>query len=91
MANNIGIIGTAVSAVFLLLIAAINILVLVDIYKMWRQVARGGAYEEQKVEDYLKNRGLLARLFRPIIKPGGRLLEDVPGGSALRPRLRHRD
>ena len=53
---------------FLLLIAAINILVLIDIYKMWRQVARGGAYEEQKVEDYLQNRGLLARLFRPIIR-----------------------
>ncbi len=68
LANHIGVIGTAVSALFLLLIAAINILVLIDIYKMWRQVAQGGVYEEQKVEDYLQSRGLLARLFRPIIR-----------------------
>ena len=68
LSAHIGIIGTAVSAVFLLLIAAINILVLIDIYKMWRQVAGGGAYEEQAVEEYLNQRGLLARLFRPIIK-----------------------
>ena len=68
LSANIGIIGTAVSAVFLLLIAAINILVLLDIYKMWRQVATGGVYEEQAVEEYLNQRGLLARLFRPIIK-----------------------
>jgi high-affinity nickel-transport protein len=68
LANKIGVIGTAVSALFLLLIATINILVLIDIYKMWRQVSRGGSYEEQKVEDYLQNRGLLARLFRPVIR-----------------------
>ncbi|HWE61845.1 MAG TPA: HoxN/HupN/NixA family nickel/cobalt transporter, partial [Chloroflexota bacterium] len=68
LASNIGVIGTTVSAVFLLLIATINILVLVDIYKMWRQVSRGGSYEEQKVEDYLQHRGLLARLFRPVIR-----------------------
>ena len=68
LSANIGIIGTTVSAVFLLLIAAINIVVLIDIYKMWRQVARGGTYEEQKVEDYLQQRGLLARLFRPITR-----------------------
>ena len=68
LTNKIGIIGTTVSAVFLLLIATINIIVLIDIYKMWRQVARGGVYEEQKVEDYLQNRGLLARIFRPIVR-----------------------
>jgi high-affinity nickel-transport protein len=68
LASKIGVIGTTVSAAFLLLIAAINILVLLDIYKMWRQVAQGGSYEEQKVEDYLQNRGLLARLFRPVIR-----------------------
>src|SRR6266700_2353366 len=45
LSANIGIIGTTVSAIFLLLIAAINILVLIDIYKTWRQVARGGTYE----------------------------------------------
>ncbi len=68
LTDKIGIIGTTVSAVFLLLIATINIIVLIDIYKMWRQVSRGGVYEEQKVEDYLQNRGLLARIFRPIVR-----------------------
>jgi nickel/cobalt transporter (NiCoT) family protein len=68
LTDKIGIIGTTVSAIFLLLIATINIIVLLDIYKMWRQVARGGVYEEQKVEDYLQHRGLLARIFRPIVR-----------------------
>jgi high-affinity nickel-transport protein len=68
LASNVGVIGTSVSALFLLLIAAINIVVLIDIYKMWRTVSAGGTYEEHKVEEYLNQRGLLARLFRPIVR-----------------------
>jgi high-affinity nickel-transport protein len=68
LATNLGVIGTIVSSAFLLLIAAINMLVLRDIYRMWRQVSRGGAYEEAKIEDYLNQRGLLARIFRPIVR-----------------------
>ena len=61
-------IGTSVSAAFLLVIGFINLAVLLDIYRMFRRVSHGGAYDEQSLEDYLQNRGLLARLLRPALR-----------------------
>jgi high-affinity nickel-transport protein len=63
-----GLIGTSVSAAFLLLIGFINLAVLVDIYRMFRRVSQGGAYDEQSLEDFLQNRGLLARMLRPALR-----------------------
>ena len=63
-----GLIGTAVSAAFLLLIGLINLVVLIDIYRMFRRVARGGAYSEETLEEFLNERGLLARVFRPMLR-----------------------
>ena len=63
-----GLIGTTVSATFLLVIGFINLAVLLDIYRMFRRVSQGGAYDEQSLEDFLQNRGLLARLLRPALR-----------------------
>jgi high-affinity nickel-transport protein len=63
-----GLIGTTVSAVFLLVIGLINLIVLIDIYRMFRRVSAGGEYDEESLEDFLNNRGLLARLFRPMLR-----------------------
>jgi high-affinity nickel-transport protein len=63
-----GLIGTIVSATFLLVIGTINLVVLIDIYRMFRRVASGGAYDEETLEDFLANRGLLARLLRPMLR-----------------------
>ncbi len=63
-----GLLGTTVSAAFLLLIGLINLVVLIDIYRMFRRVSAGGAYDEESLEDFLNNRGLLARLFRPMLR-----------------------
>jgi nickel/cobalt transporter (NiCoT) family protein len=63
-----GLIGTSVSAIFLLVIGAINLVVLIDIYRMFRRVSRGGSYDEESLEDFLQNRGLLARVFRPMLR-----------------------
>jgi high-affinity nickel-transport protein len=63
-----GLIGTAVSAVFLLVIGLINLVVLVDIWRAFRRVSSGGGYDEQGLEDFLNNRGLLARVFRPMLR-----------------------
>ncbi len=63
-----GLIGTAVSGTFLLVIGVINLVVLVDIARMFRTVKAGGAYSEENLEDYLNNRGLLARLLRPAMR-----------------------
>jgi high-affinity nickel-transport protein len=68
MKNVGGVIGTSVSGLFLLIIAIINLIVLTDIYRTWRQVVRGGTYDDKKLDEYLSNRGLLARLFRPMLK-----------------------
>jgi high-affinity nickel-transport protein len=63
-----GLIGTSVSAIFLIVIGVINLIVLVDIYRMFRSVSAGGEYDEQTLDDYLSNRGLLARLLRPAMR-----------------------
>ncbi|MGI8824499.1 MAG: HoxN/HupN/NixA family nickel/cobalt transporter [Chloroflexota bacterium] len=63
-----GVIGTTVSGAFLIIIATINIVVLLDIYKTWRRVVKGGTYDDKTLDEYLQNRGLLARLFRPLLK-----------------------
>ncbi|MGH2467389.1 MAG: HoxN/HupN/NixA family nickel/cobalt transporter [Candidatus Limnocylindrales bacterium] len=63
-----GLIGTTVSALFLLVIGLINLVVLIDIYRMFRSVSAGGAYNDQSMEDFLNNRGLLARIFRPMLR-----------------------
>jgi high-affinity nickel-transport protein len=58
-----GIIGTLVSASFLYLIAALNLVVLVGIVKMWRK-AKLGQYQPDELDVLLANRGLLNRIFR---------------------------
>ena len=63
-----GLIGTTVSAVFLLVIGLLNLVVLIDIYKMFRRVSAGGSYDEQTLEEFLDNRGLLARLLKPMLR-----------------------
>ncbi|TAM70878.1 MAG: HoxN/HupN/NixA family nickel/cobalt transporter [Chloroflexota bacterium] len=67
--QNVGsLIGTTVSAVFLLVIGLINLVVLIDIYRLFRTVSGGGAYNDRSMEDFLENRGLLARIFRPMLR-----------------------
>lgn len=61
-------VGTTISAAFLLVIGLINLIVLVDIYRMFRRVSAGGSYDEQSLEEFLNNRGLLARIFKPMTK-----------------------
>ena len=61
------VIGTSVSGLFLLVVAGINIIVFADVYRTWRTVVHGGRYDEATLDDYLSRRGLLARLFRPLL------------------------
>jgi nickel/cobalt transporter (NiCoT) family protein len=62
------IVGTLVSTLFLFLIAAINIVVLVNVWKAFRRVRAGGTFTEQDFDLLLNNRGMLARLFRPLFR-----------------------
>ncbi|PYC76265.1 HoxN/HupN/NixA family nickel/cobalt transporter [Streptomyces tateyamensis] len=65
-------IGTAVSGTFLYLIAAINLVVLAGIWRVFRRM-RSGQFDEAALEEQLENRGLMNRLLgratRSIAKP----------------------
>jgi high-affinity nickel-transport protein len=67
-----GWIGTLVSGSFLYLIAAINIVILVGIVRVFREM-RTGRYDEAGLEEQLQKRGfmnrLLGRLTRAVTKP----------------------
>jgi high-affinity nickel-transport protein len=62
-----GLIGTTVSGTFLYIIAIINIIILVGIVKVFRDMRRG-VYDEETLEEHLANRGLMNRILRPIMK-----------------------
>src|SRR5579884_2152366 len=59
-------VGTAVSALFLLAIAAINVVILCGVYRSFRRVKSGRAYRDEDLAAVLAGHGLLARLFRPL-------------------------
>ncbi len=61
-----GVIGTLVSALFLLTIAAMNIVILSGVWRTFRNVKSGGRYVDEDLDIFLANRGLLARIFRPV-------------------------
>jgi nickel/cobalt transporter (NiCoT) family protein len=63
-----GIVGTLVSALFLYVIAFINLLVLWEIFQTFRKVTRGESYSDQTLEDFLNQRGLMSRFFRPLLR-----------------------
>jgi high-affinity nickel-transport protein len=57
-----GTIGTVLSASFLYLIALLNLIVLIGIFKVFREM-RKGAYDETQLEAQLQARGLMYRFF----------------------------
>ncbi len=68
LANAGGIAGTAISALFLFAIAGINIVVLVDVYRTFRRVERGGAYSESALDSSLAQRGFWSRCTAPLMR-----------------------
>src|SRR5277367_4770154 len=64
--NIASMVGTLVSAFFLLAIGIVNLIVLRSIYATFVRVRQGGAYVEEDFDLLLGNRGFLSRLFRPM-------------------------
>jgi high-affinity nickel-transport protein len=62
-----GIIGTSVSGTFLYLIAALNVVVLAGIIKVFREM-RSGRYSDQELEEQLAKRGLMNRFLGPLAR-----------------------
>ncbi|HTW38515.1 MAG TPA: HoxN/HupN/NixA family nickel/cobalt transporter [Steroidobacteraceae bacterium] len=61
-----GLISTSVSALFLLLIATMNLMIFHSVWRTFQHVRRGGRYVEEDLDLLLNKRGFAARLFRPL-------------------------
>ncbi len=62
-----GIVGTPVSGTFLYVIAALNLIVLAGIVKVFREM-RSGRYDDEQLEEQLNKRGLMNRFFGPLAR-----------------------
>jgi high-affinity nickel-transport protein len=74
-----GWIGATVSGTFLYLIAALNILILVGILKVFRQM-KTGRFDEAALEEQLNSRGLMNRFFGRLTKAVTRPQQMYPIG-----------
>lgn len=75
-----GIVATTVSSVFLFAIAAMNLIILRSVWKIFAQVRSGGSYIEEDLDLLLNGRGLLARLFSPMFRLVTRAWHMAPLG-----------
>jgi high-affinity nickel-transport protein len=75
-----GVIGTLVSSLFLFAIALMNVVVLRSVYRAFKRVKQGGRYVEEDFDLLLGQRGLLARLFRPVFNMIGKSWHMYPLG-----------
>jgi high-affinity nickel-transport protein len=75
-----GVIGTSVSAAFLLILAAINFVVFLHVLKAFRAARAGKVYSEDALQEVLNGRGLLARVLRPVFKFVGKSWQMYPVG-----------
>ncbi len=62
-----GVVGTTVSGTFLYLIAALNVVILIGIVKVFREM-RSGKFSDAELEEQLAKRGLMNRLLGPLNK-----------------------
>jgi high-affinity nickel-transport protein len=62
-----GLIGTGVSGIFLVLIGILNLIILLDIIRLFRRM-RAGEYDRNALEQQLVAGGLLTRLFGRLFK-----------------------
>jgi nickel/cobalt transporter (NiCoT) family protein len=61
-----GVVGTGVSATFLLVIAVINMAILISVYRAFAAVRRGEDVTEEALHDLLSRRGFLFRVLRSL-------------------------
>lgn len=62
-----GAIGTSISALFLLVIAVVNMVVLWEIVQTFARVRRGEAYNDRTLDELLNQRGFAGRFCRPML------------------------
>jgi high-affinity nickel-transport protein len=60
--------GTLISAGFLFVLAALNLAVLVSVWRIFRRVKAGAPYREESLRHVLAQRGLLSRVFGKMFR-----------------------
>jgi high-affinity nickel-transport protein len=73
------IVGTSISAFFLIAIALFNIVILRSIWQTFQEVRKGGGYANQSL-DVLLGGGIMARIFRPLFRMISRPWHMYPVG-----------
>ncbi len=61
------IVGTGISGFFLYLIAALNVVILVSIVRVFMEM-RKGRFDDEELEEQLNKRGLMNRFFGPLAR-----------------------
>jgi nickel/cobalt transporter (NiCoT) family protein len=74
-----GWIGTGVSGTFLYIIAALNVVILVGIIKVFREM-KSGRFDEAALEEQLNSRGLMNRFFGRLTKAVSKPQQMYPIG-----------
>jgi high-affinity nickel-transport protein len=75
-----GIVGTGISAFFLLAIAAANMVILASVYRTFRAVRAGGRYVDEDLDLILSQRGFFGRVFRRLFRLIGQSWQMYPLG-----------
>jgi high-affinity nickel-transport protein len=75
-----GLIGTTVSAAFLLAIAAINLVILAGVWRSFQQARRGEEIASEDLQSLTAGGGLLSRLFRTLFRMVSRSWHMYPLG-----------
>jgi high-affinity nickel-transport protein len=78
--NIVGAIGTAVSALFLLIIGIANFFILKGVWSAFGRARRGEKIIDEDLDTLLAGRGLLARIFRPVFHVVSRSWHMYPIG-----------
>jgi high-affinity nickel-transport protein len=74
-----GVVGTAVSGVFLWVLGMLNLVVLLGIIKVFRQM-RTGVYNELQLDEQLNKRGFMNRILGGLTKSVGKAWHIYPVG-----------
>jgi len=74
-----GVIGTSISAFFLIAIALANMVILRGVWRSFQEVRKTGRYADQSL-DMLMGGGILARIFRPLFRTISRPWHMYPVG-----------
>jgi nickel/cobalt transporter (NiCoT) family protein len=76
----LGFAGTLASGLFLYLIAIINVIAMIGIYRAFAKLRRG-SYSDREIEAALNDRGFFARLLRPVMNRITRSVQLYPVGA----------